>query len=70
MTPQSIVPEAVRLIGALVKPSEACIAEHGCRPGILVVMEYKVSKAGELVNFAGNPDDWFNLANFEIVSRK
>jgi len=55
------------MIGALVKPK---IASKGCRTGIHIVMEYRVSKSGERVNFAGNPDEWHNLENFEIVSRK
>jgi len=62
-----VVPEAVGMIGALVKPK---IASKGCRTGIHIVMEYRVSKSGERVNFAGNPDEWHNLENFEIVSRK
>jgi len=64
------VPEAQSFLGALVRSKEPASPASPSSKGILIVMEYKATKHGEMVNFAGNQDEWFNLENFEIVSRK
>jgi len=67
------VPEAGTMIGALVKVSEEDkqgLVPSGLPKGMAVVMEYKVNSKGEWVCFALNPDQWFDLEWFDIVSRK
>ncbi len=69
-----VCPEAATVVGALVKPlaplagSSAGLAVPP--KGMSVVMEYKVNSSGEWVCFALNPDRWWDLALFEVVSRK
>ncbi len=60
--------EAASMVGALVKQGELPVS--GAPSGISVVMEYKVNSSGEWISFALDPDRWFDLAMFQIVSRK
>ena len=69
-----VCPDAASFVGALVKPlaplagSSAGLAVPP--KGMSVVMEYKVNSSGEWVCFALNPDRWWDLSLFEVVSRK
>ena len=69
-----VCPEAATVVGALVKPLAGLVGpvEGFQEPpkGMSVVMEYKVNSSGEWVCFALNPDRWWDLALFEVVSRK
>ena len=69
-----VCPEAASVVGALVKPLASLPASPESFPpppkGMSVVMEYKVNSSGEWVCFALNPDRWFDLALFQIISRK
>ena len=69
-----VCPEAATVVGALVKPlaTLAGSSEGLQEPprGMSVVMEYKVNSSGEWVCFALNPDRWYDLSMFEVVSRK
>lgn len=67
------VPEAGTMIGALVRVTEEDkdgVLPSGLPNGMSVVMEYKVNSKGEWICFALNPDQWFDLSWFDIVSRK
>ena len=66
-----VCPEAATVVGALVKPlADLCVTETLPPAGMSVVMEYKVNSSGEWVCFALNPDRWWDLSLFEVVSRK
>ena len=66
-----VCPEAATVVGALVKPlTDLSVTETQPPKGMSVVMEYKVNSSGEWVCFALNPDRWWDLALFEVVSRK
>lgn len=68
-----ICPEAATMVGALVKPTSTDASEtlgQTLPKGMSVVMEYKVNSKGEWICFALNPDQWFDLSWFDIVSRK
>ena len=72
MMTKRVVPEAASIIGALVKPSEDELSHSPAAlpKGMSVVMEYKVNSKGEWICFALNPDQWFDLSWFEVISRK
>ena len=71
MMTSRICPEASSMVGALVKPvTRDNEGVEGMPNGMSVVMEYKVNSNGEWVCFALNPDRWFDLALFQIISRK
>ncbi len=68
MSNAPVVPEAASIIGALVKPLDA--TDPGPPKGMSVVMEYKVNSSGEWISFALDPDRWFDLGRFQVISRK
>ena len=73
--PSRVCPEAATVVGALVKwapePDAPGLGDYETPPrGMNVVMEYKVNSSGEWVCFALNPDRWYDLSMFEVVSRK
>ena len=71
MSSAPVVPEAASIIGALVKPNAGDLrGVEGIPKGMSVVMEYKVNSSGEWISFALNPDRWFDLGLFQVVSRK
>lgn len=71
MSSTPVVPEAASIIGALVKPvMRDNEGVEGMPKGMSVVMEYKVNSSGEWVSFALNPDRWFDLGLFQVISRK
>ena len=69
-----VCPDAASFVGALVKPLASLAGSSAGLAvppkGMSVVMEYKVNSSGEWVCFALNPDRWWDLALFEVVSRK
>tara|TARA_B100000214_G_C23410468_1_gene375740 strand:- start:120 stop:329 length:210 start_codon:yes stop_codon:yes gene_type:complete len=69
MMSSRICPEAATMVGALVKPFDKS-AVPGTPKGMSVVMEYKVNSSGEWVCFALDPDRWFDLSHFKVISRK
>jgi hypothetical protein len=73
MMTNRVVPEAASIIGALVKVTEEDKKEvmpSGLPNGMSVVMEYKTNSKGEWICFALNPDQWFDLSWFDVISRK
>lgn len=66
-----VCPEAATVVGALVKPLDSLSEGLESPPkGMSVVMEYKVNTNGEWVSFAINPDRWWDLGLFQVISRK
>ncbi len=66
-----VCPEAASVVGALVKPLDTLSDGFESPPkGMSVVMEYKVNSSGEWISFALNPDRWFDISLFQIISRK
>lgn len=70
MMSSRICPEAATMVGALVQPADASASIPGSPKGMSVVMEYKVNSSGEWVCFALDPDRWFDLSHFKVISRK
>jgi len=71
MSNARVCPEAASVVGALVKPLDTLSDGFESPPkGMSVVMEYKVNSSGEWVCFALNPDRWWDLQMFQVVSRK